>query len=110
MTQRQEGRILVASGQRDDAVRIHNAYPALDYTSIEWVATSTEAVDRLRDPRHPFTIALLDRDLTPEPAHAVFNFIRRDPASPYPGLAIGLIGTGMQPQDVRRAMYAGCLL
>ncbi|MEQ8394146.1 hypothetical protein [Thalassobaculum sp.] len=110
MTQRQEGRILVASGQRDDAVRIHNAYPALDDTSIEWVATSTEAVDQLRDPRHHFTIALLDRDLAPEPAHAVFNFIRRDPASPYPGLAIGLIGTGMQPQDIRRAMHAGCLL
>lgn len=110
MIGRQGERILIASAHRGDTLHIQEANPWLDDQAIERVTTSTEVVERLSDPAHCFTLALLDRELGPDPAHAVIGFIRRAPESPYPGLAVGLIGTGITPADVRRAVQAGCLL
>ena len=110
MTGRQGERILIASAHRGDTLHIQEANPWLDDQAIERVTTSTEVEERLSDPAHCFTLALLDREIGPDPAHTVIGFIRRAPESPYPGLAVGMIGTGITPTDVRRAVQAGCLL
>lgn len=110
MTTRQGERILVASPHRSDAIHIQEANPWLTDDAIETVTTSSAAVELLADPRHSFTLALIDRDLGPDPAPAVFQFVRRATDSPYPGLAVGLIGSGITPMDIRRAVQAGCLI
>lgn len=107
---KRDERILVAGPNDDDAFRIRDANPWLDEAQIEWAGDSNGAIDRLSDSRHPFTLLLVDRELGPDPATSLISFVRRAPASPYPGLAVGLIGTGIQPIDVRRAIHAGCLM
>ncbi|MEQ8814458.1 MAG: hypothetical protein RLO51_12015 [Thalassobaculum sp.] len=106
---RPEERILVASGQRDDLFRIREGVHWLPEDSVEWVQSSDEARERLDDPGHPFALVLVDREIAPGPAPMLFNHLRRDPASPYPGLAIALIGTEVTEVDVRRATQAGCV-
>lgn len=110
MTTRQGERILLASPHRSDAMHIQEANPWLADDAIETVGSTGAAVELLADPRHSFTLALIDRDLGPDPAPAVFHFVRRAADSPYPGLALGLIGSGITPLDVRRAVQAGCLM
>lgn len=110
MTPRQDERILIASGDPDDSMRIWDANPWLDVSAIEQVKASGEAVERLSAPDHRYTLLLVDRDLAPDPAQALISFVRRDPSSPFPGLAVGLIGSGIQPIDLRRAVQAGCIL
>lgn len=106
---RTEERILVASGERDDLFRIREGAHWLPEDAIEWVPSSEAAIERLNDPGHPFTLALVDREIASAPAVALFNHVRRDPGSPYPGLALALIGTEVTAVDVRRAMHAGCV-
>lgn len=106
---RQEDRILVASGQRDDMFRLREGAPWLPDDAVEWAATSDAAMELLGAPDHRFTLVLVDREVTPGPAPQLFNFIRRDAASPYPGLSLALIGTGITSIDVRRATQAGCV-
>lgn len=104
---RQEERILVASGQRDDAFRIREGAPWLPDDSVDWVDSAGEAMQRLARPDHRYTLLLADRELPSAPD--LLGFVRRDTASPYPGLAAALIGTGITPVDVRRAVQAGCV-
>jgi|GEM_PF-495711 len=106
---RPEERILVAGGQSDDLFRIREGAPWLPEDAIEWVQCSDEAMERLDDPGHPFTLVLVDRELAPGPAPLLFNHLRRDPESPYPGLALALIGNDITTADVRRATQAGCV-
>lgn len=106
---RPEERILVASGQRDDLFRFREGAHWLPENSVEWVSSSDEAMERLDDPGHPFALVLVDREIAPGPAPSLFSHVRRDPESPYPGLAIALVGTEITAVDVRRATQAGCV-
>lgn len=106
---RPQERILVVSGERDDAVRIHEGAPWLQDDAVEWVGTSEQALELLDNPGHPYTLLFVDREVAPGPAQLLFNHVRRDPGSPYPGLAMALIGTQVTATDVRRAMQSGCV-
>jgi len=106
---RPQERILVASGQHDDLFRLREGAPWLPDDAVEWVASSDEAMERLAEPGHPFTLVLVDREVAPGPAPSLFNYVRRHPDSLYPGLALALIGTDITAADVRRATQAGCV-
>lgn len=103
-------RILLAGGTDADVMRLLDACPSMSAERIERVATSRAATERLRDPRHRIALALIDRDIGPEPAQSVIQFVRRDPESPYPGLAMGLLGDAITQSDLRQTIRAGCLL
>lgn len=103
-------RVLLAGGSPQNAQYVEAVNQRLGKGAVVWVGTATEAVDQLRDPAHRFSLALIDRTLSPPPAHEVFRFVRRDPASPYPALAVGMIGDVITDADVNRAALAGCLM
>ncbi|NQW09129.1 MAG: hypothetical protein HQ481_04510 [Alphaproteobacteria bacterium] len=103
-------RILVAGGAPENARYVEAVNQRLGKGAVIWVGTSAEAVEVLSDPNHRFSLALVDRALAPEPAYDVFRFVRRNPISPYPGLAVGMIGDVITDNDVNRAAVAGCVL
>lgn len=103
-------RILLAGGNDTDVMRLLDASPWLTDQMVERTATSQGAIDRLRDPGNRITLALFNRDLGPDPALALVQFVRRDPDSPYPGLALGFFGDGITESDLRQSLRAGCLL
>lgn len=102
-------RVLVAGGSSETARYVESVNHHLGDGAVLWVDTSAKALERLRDPGHRFSLALIDRTLEPDPAPELFRFVRRDPESPYPGLALGMIGDVLTDSDVNRAALAGCI-
>ncbi|MEQ8589407.1 MAG: hypothetical protein RLO01_09660 [Thalassobaculaceae bacterium] len=104
------GSILLAGGSDKDVTRILDAAPWLTPETIELVASSDQAVERLRDPSNPIALFLVERDLAPRAGAAMIEFVRKDRQSPYPGLAMGLVGDGITETDLRRTTRLGCPL
>lgn len=103
-------RILLAGGSDNDILRILDASPWVQEGLIERVATPSEAAERLSNPKHRISLALFDRSMGEDPALSLIHFVRRDPVSPYPGLALGCIGDAITQIELRRTVRAGCLL
>ena len=70
-------RVLLAGGSPQNAQYVEAVNQRLGKGAVVWVGTATEAVDQLRDPAHRFSLALIDRTLSPPPAHEDFRFVRR---------------------------------
>jgi len=110
MTTQDVERILLAGGDDGDIMRIMDAAPWVHEDMIERAATADEAVDRLSNPKNRISLGLFDRAMGQEQALSLIQFVRRDQASPYPGLALGYVGDGITQSDLRRTVRAGCLL
>lgn len=110
MSTRDVGSILLAGGSDKDVERILDAAPWLTPENINQVATSDQAAARLRDQSNTISLLLVERDLAPQPGAAMIEFVRKDQESPYPALAIGLIGDGITETDLRRTIRLGCPL
>jgi len=76
---------------------------------LEWVSGAAEAIDLLARHTHEFVLAIADKTLADGTAFDVFRYVRRDPACPYPGMALALAGEVLTEADIRRSALLGCL-
>ncbi|MEQ8395519.1 hypothetical protein [Thalassobaculum sp.] len=75
----------------------------------DWVAGASEALAILERTTHDFALVVADTQLNDGSPFDIFQFVRRSPQCPYPGLALGLTGDSISDADVRRATFLGCL-
>lgn len=76
---------------------------------LKSATSADEVIALLQEDDHPYSLVLADKELTAGTPREIFEFVRRDARSPYPGLALGIIGDEFTPRDVRRFMASGCV-
>lgn len=76
---------------------------------IEWVPGASAAIELLRRTTNDVVLVLADKHLKDGSPFEIFEFVRRDPDCPYPGLGLALTGESLTEADVRRSALLGCL-
>jgi len=99
----------VVAQDREVVREIAGAEPAGRATPIDWVAGAAEAIDLLGRSSNGVVMVLADKRLADGTPFDVFQYVRRDPGCPYPGIALALLGDAVTEADLRRSALLGCL-
>lgn len=104
-----KGRTLVVSEDAEVVRELTRIADDSEGAAIEWVAGAAEAIDLLGRATHDFVLVLADKQLKDGTPFDIFRFVRRDPDTPFPGLALGLVGEALTEADIRKSAVLGCL-
>ncbi len=109
MSQNLSQRILVVGGSADMAGQIATLNHQFDEDAVDWTASSEDAMRRLGQDRHPYVFALFDREADGSAPIEAVRFVRQDRSSPFPAMALAMIGDGVTSAEMSAAIRADCL-
>ena len=109
MPQDTSQRILIVGGTADKAAQIAALNHSFGEDAVDWTDSAEDAKSRLGKAPHPYVFALLDRDQDDWSPQDLIRFVRQEPSSPFPALALALIGNGLTAAETTAAIRAGCV-